>query len=148
MEPYIFWLILGVVLVVAEILTPTFFFFWFALGAFAAAGASFLSGTIVQLITFMGVSAAFVLLTRPFAKKLTKSEPRKIHIDEIIGKEAIVIETIDNKQGKGLVKVNGEIWRAYSDSDDVTIEEGQKVTILKVEGAHVVVHKIERGGES
>ncbi|MGB9789718.1 NfeD family protein [Thermotoga caldifontis] len=148
MEPYVFWLILGVVLVVAEILTPTFFFFWFALGAFAAAGVSFLSGTIVQLVTFMGVSAALVLLTRPLAKRLVKSEARKIHIDEIIGKEAIVVETIDNRQGKGLVKVNGEIWRAYSESDDTTIEEGQKVTILKVEGAHVVVRKIERGGEA
>ncbi|KAF2957441.1 hypothetical protein AS159_07130 [Thermotoga sp. Ku-13t] len=148
MEPYVFWLILGVILVVAEILTPTFFFFWFALGAFAAAGVSFLSGTIMQLVTFMGVSAALVLLTRPLAKKLTKSETRKIYIDEIIGKEAIVVETIDNKQSKGLVKVNGEIWRAYSESDDTTIEEGEKVTILKVEGAHVVVRKIERGGEA
>lgn len=148
MEPYIFWLILGVVLVVAEILTPTFFFFWFALGAFAAAGVSLFSGTILQIITFMCVSGIFVLLTRPLAKKLTKSEPRKIHIDEIIGEDAIVIETIDNKRGTGLVKVKGEIWRAYSDSDEVTIEEGQKVTILKVEGAHVVVRKIERGGEA
>lgn len=148
MEPYVFWLILGVILVVAEILTPTFFFFWFALGAFAAAGVSFLSGTIMQLVTFMGVSAVLVLLTRPLAKKLTKSETRKIHIDEIIGKEAIVVETIDNKQSKGLVKVDGEIWRAYSESGDTTIEEGQKVMILKVEGAHVVVRKIERSGEA
>lgn len=148
MEPYVFWLILGVILVVAEILTPTFFFFWFALGSFAAAGVSFVSGTLLQIITFMGVSGVLVLLTRPLAKKLTSSESRKIHIDEIIGKEAIVIETIDNKQSKGLVKVDGEIWRAYSESDEITIEEGQKVIILKVEGAHVVVRKSERGGEA
>lgn len=146
MEPYVFWLILGVILVVAEILTPTFFFFWFALGAFASAGMSFLAGTLIQILTFMLVSGVLVLLTRPLAKKITSSEPRKIHIDEIIGKEAIVVEKIDNKQSKGLVKVNGEIWRAYSEFDDVVIEEGQKVVILRVEGAHVVVRKHERGG--
>lgn len=146
MEPYVFWLILGVILVVAEILTPTFFFFWFAIGAFVSAGVSLLSGTLVQIITFMVVSGALVLLTRPLAKRIASSEPRKIHIDEIIGKEAIVVETIDNKQGKGLVKVNGEIWRAYSESDEITVEEGQKVVILRVEGAHVVVRKHERGG--
>ncbi|AEH51275.1 NfeD family protein [Pseudothermotoga thermarum] len=145
MEPFVVWLILGVLLVIGEILTPTFFLLWFAIAAFVTSAVSTMFGTLVQLLTFIAVSAILVILTRPLAKKLVKQEPRKIHIDEIIGKIATVVETIDNKAGKGLVKIQGDIWRAYSE-DDTVIEEGKKVQVLKVEGAHVVVRKVE-GGE-
>lgn len=95
-------------------------------------------------MVFILVSGLLVILTRPLTKKLTKQEPRKIHIDEIIGQIATVIETIDNKQGKGLVKINGDLWRAYS-KDEQVINEGEKVKIIKVEGSHVIVEKT--GGE-
>ncbi len=146
MEPFVVWLILGVILVVGEILTPTFFLLWFAIGAFVASAVSTTFGTLIQLLTFIAVSALLVFLTRPLAKKIAKSEPRKIHIDEIVGKAATVIETIDNKAGKGLVKIDGDVWRAYSE-DESTIEEYSKVQIVKVEGAHVVVRKLEGGDQ-
>lgn len=145
MEPYIMWLILGVVLVVAEIFMPSFFIFWFGVGAFVASGLSVVFGTVVQVTAFAVVSGLLVLLTRPFAKKISGKEPRKIHIDEIIGKTAVVTETIDNSTGKGLIRVGGDVWRALS-VDDSVVESGKKVTILKVDGTHLVVKKIE-GGE-
>ncbi len=145
MEPFVVWLIFGVILVVGEILTPTFFLLWFAIGAFVASAVSTVFGTLVQLLTFIVVSALLVILTRPLAKRIAKQEPRKIHIDEIVGKSAVVIETIDNKSGKGLVKIGGDVWRAYSE-DESLIDEGAKVQIVRIEGAHVVVKKIE-GGE-
>ncbi|RKX43554.1 MAG: NfeD family protein [Thermotogae bacterium] len=145
MEPYIVWLILGVVLVVAEIFIPSFFIFWFGVGAFVASGLSVAFGTLVQVTAFAVVSGLLVLFTRPFAKKISGKEPRKIHIDEIIGKTAVVTETIDNLAGKGLIRVGGDVWRALS-VDDSIVESGKKVTILKVDGTHLVVKKIE-GGE-
>lgn len=145
MEPFVVWLIFGVIFVIGEILTPTFFLFWFGIGAFVASAVSITFGTLVQVITFIVVSGLLVILTRPLTKKLTKEQPRKIHIDEIIGKIGSVIETIDNEQGKGLVKINGDMWRAYS-NDDSIIQEGERVKILKVEGAHVIVERL-RGGE-
>jgi membrane protein implicated in regulation of membrane protease activity len=143
-EPYLFWLILGVIFVVGEIFTPSFFLFWFGIGAFVASAVSVSFGTLAQIMVFILVSGLLVILTRPLTKKLTKQEPRKIHIDEIIGQIATVIETIDNKQGKGLVKINGDLWRAYS-KDEQVINEGEKVKIIKVEGSHVIVEKT--GGE-
>lgn len=139
------WLILGVIFIIGEILTPTFFLFWFGIGAFVASAISIAFGTLVQVASFIIVSGLLVILTRPLTKKLTKEQPRKIHIDEIIGKIGSVIETINNEQGKGLVKINGDMWRAYS-NDDSIIQEGEKVKILKVEGAHVIVEKL-KGGE-
>lgn len=145
MEPFVVWLIFGVIFTIGEILTPTFFLFWFGIGAFVASAVSIAFGTLVQVVTFITVSGLLVILTRPLTKKLTREQPRKIHIDEIIGKTAIVIETIDNENSKGLIKINGDTWRAYS-HDDSVIQEGEKVKILKVEGAHVIVEKLQ-GGE-
>jgi len=141
-SPVAFWIILGVLLMVLEIFTPTFFVFWFGLGSLAAAiVAYFYENTIFELLTFIVVSGILVLSTRKLAKKITGEEVRSINIDEIIGKEAIVIEQIDNKLGKGVVKVSGDMWRAVS-VDDVVIQSGEKVIIEKVEGAHVVVRPL------
>ncbi|MEJ5229190.1 MAG: NfeD family protein [Pseudothermotoga sp.] len=146
MEPFVVWLILGVFFVVAEIFTPTFFLLWFGIGAFVASAVSVVFGTLIQVIAFIVVSGILVILTRPLTKNLTKQEPRKIHIYEIIGKTAVVVETVDNEKGTGLVKVNGDLWRAYS-SEDAVIPEGEKVRITKVEGAHLVVEKLKGGEE-
>ncbi len=140
MEAWTFWLILGVILMVAEIFTPTFFIFWFGVGAMVAALVSLYFGVYVQVLTFGAVSMVLVLLTRRLV--LSWEPSRKIHVEEIVGKEALVIETIDNKQGTGLVKINGDVWRAFSEDDDVIVEKGEHVKILRVEGAHVVVRKL------
>ncbi len=142
MSDVIFWVILGVILCVAEILTPSFFIFWFGLGAFVAALSAIWLGTLLQILIFALSSAIFVILSRPIAKKISGEEPRKIHVDEIVGKEALVLERIDNFKGTGVVKVNGDTWRAVS-VDDSIVEEGEKVRILKVEGAHLVVERVK-----
>ncbi len=140
LSPVAFWIVFGVVLMVIEIFTPTFFIFWFGIGSLAAAVvAYFYENTLIELLTFIVVSGVLVLLTRKLAKKLTGEEVRSINVDEIIGKEAIVIERIDNIKGKGVVKVNGDMWRAVSIEDHIIINECAKVIIEKVEGAHVVV---------
>ncbi|WP_228288119.1 NfeD family protein [Thermosipho ferrireducens] len=128
---------------VLEIITPTFFIFWFGVGAIAASiVAYFLANTIWELITFVIVSGLLVFFTRPLVNKMTGEQPRKINLDEIIGKQVLVIETIDNKKGTGVVKINGDTWRAYSFKEEVVIEKGTHATAIKVEGAHLVVEPI------
>ncbi|MEN3043467.1 MAG: NfeD family protein, partial [Fervidobacterium sp.] len=134
--PVAFWIIFGVVLMVIEIFTPTFFIFWFGLGSLAAAVvAYFYENTLFELLTFVVVSGILVLSTRKLAKKISGEEVRSINVDEIVGKEAVVIEKIDNKLSKGVVKVGGDMWRAVSFDDKVTFEQGEFVVIEKVEGA-------------
>ncbi|RDI92124.1 nodulation efficiency protein D (NfeD) [Thermosipho africanus Ob7] len=130
----------------AEILTPTFFIFWFGVGALASALVAFFVGnTIWELVTFIVVSGILVILTRPLANKISGEQTRKINVDEIIGKHALVLEDINNKAGTGIIKVNGDTWRAFSNDDEIVIKKGEYVKILQVEGAHVVVEKIDQG---
>ncbi|ABQ46091.1 protein of unknown function DUF107 [Thermotoga petrophila RKU-1] len=140
MEAWVFWLVLGVILMVAEILTPTFFIFWFGVGALAASLVSLYLGVYVQIIVFAAVSIVLVFFTRRLVQNW--ESPRKIHVEEIAGKVALVIETIDNRKGTGLVKIDGDVWRAYAEDDDEVIEKGEHVKIMKVEGAHVVVKRV------
>jgi len=144
--PVAFWIVFGVILMVIEILPPTFFIFWFGLGSLAAAVvAYFHENTLLELLTFVIVSAILVLSTRRLAKKLSGEQIRSINVDDIVGKEALVIERVDNKAGTaGVVKVNGDMWRAVSFDDNITFEKGELAVIEKVEGAHVVIRQIEK----
>ncbi|APT74267.1 nodulation efficiency protein D (NfeD) [Thermosipho melanesiensis] len=145
MSPVIFWIVLGLILMALEILTPTFFIFWFGVGALASSlVAYFIGNTIWELTVFVVVSGILVILTRPIINKMTGDEPRKINVDDIVGKKALVIEEINNKKAKGLVKINGDTWRAFSKNDEI-IEKDKYVKVLKVEGAHLIV--IEEGEE-
>jgi len=136
------WIVIGVVFLILEMITPAFFYMWFGIGAFIAAISALWLDFYWQLSIFLLSSAALLALTRPLARKIQKSEsPRKIHLEEIIGKEALVIQEIDNEAGRGLVKVDGDVWRAISE-DGEKIEKGEKVVILRVEGAHVVVRRL------
>jgi membrane protein implicated in regulation of membrane protease activity len=138
----LFWIILGALMCATEIFIPTFFLFWFGLGAFAAAVTSLFVGIIVQIIVFIVVSAVLVIFTRPIALKILqrRDSPRKISIDEITGWKALVIETIDPERNKGKIKISGDIWRAVS-SDGSIIEMNEYVIIIRVEGTKVIVRK-------
>lgn len=143
LTPVAFWIILGVALMVIEIFTPTFFVFWFGLGSLAAAVVAYVwPNTLFELLTFIVVSGVLVLSTRHLAKRITGEQARSINVDEIVGKSALVIEKISNRDGTGLVKINGDLWRAMASDDSLEFEKGTKVKILKVEGAHVVVGPI------
>ena len=135
------WIVIGVVFMILEMITPAFFYMWFGIAAFITAVSAIWMDFIWQLSIFVVSSAVLLALTRPLARKISRVEPpKKIHIEDIVGKEGIVVEDIDNSRGKGLVKVDGDMWRAISEGEDI-IEKGEKVKILKVEGAHLVVKK-------
>lgn len=140
----IFWIFLGALACATEIFVPTFFLFWFGLGAFAAAITSLFFDVVVQIIVFIVVSAVLVIFTRPIALKILqrKDSPRKISIDSIIGSSAIVIETIDAEKNTGKIKVDGDVWRAITDDGSVIYIDSH-VIILKVDGTKLIVRKEE-----
>ncbi|AKI98102.1 NfeD family protein [Kosmotoga pacifica] len=137
---YVGWMIFGVVLLLIEILTPTFFFLWFSIAAF-------LSGILAmfelnlgwQVSAFAIVSTLLVIFTRPIAKKITGESPRKVYVDELKNSVGKVIQDIDSKMGTGIVKISGESWRAVSVDPDRIIKEGEEVLIERVEGTTVYV---------
>ena len=139
---YVGWMIFGLVLLVVEILTPTFFFLWFSIGAFLAGiVAMFTTNVGWQIIVFAVSSALLVLLTRPIAKKLSKGDsPKKMYIDGLVGSTGRVVVEIKPSMDRGLVRTEGEDWRASS-TDGGTIPVDTPVRVVRLEGTPIFVER-------
>lgn len=134
-----FWIALTVVLILIEAATTQLLTIWFAVGAFAAFISSFFNLNFVwQAVIFTVVSVGSLLATRPLVKKFIKAKIEPTNADRYIGKDAVVIETIDNNEATGLVKVGGNIWTARSLNDEI-IEKDALVKVEKIEGVKLMV---------
>lgn len=138
---WLIWLAVAVVLGIVEVLTLYLLAMWFAIGSLVAMILALLGATVnVQLVVALIISVVLLLYTRPIVTKFVKVDRVKTGIEQYAGKIGIVIKSIDNVRGEGLVKLGGEEWNAIS-ADDTDIKEGTKVKILEVRGAKLVVSK-------
>ncbi|SBV30770.1 Membrane protein implicated in regulation of membrane protease activity [Micromonospora krabiensis] len=146
------WIVLGVVLAVAEIFTTTLFLIMFAAGAFAAAGAAALGApTPVQALVFAAVSALTVLGVRPVIQRHRRSAleagEQPFGVEAMEGSTALVIEPVDTEHG--LVKIDGELWTARPYDATQSFVPGQRVRVIKIRGATALVWQddVSSGGE-
>ncbi len=138
------WLIAMVALLIIEAVVPGLISIWFAIGALAALLAALLHAPLwLQIVWFLVVSIATLVLTRPLAAKYVNARTQPTNADVLIGRECVVTETIDDLQGSGAVKVSGKVWTARTGKDDVRIEKGAKARILRIEGVKLIVEPIE-----
>ncbi|MBD3272971.1 NfeD family protein [Candidatus Dependentiae bacterium] len=132
------WLIIALLFLLAELTTPgLFLFIAFALGSVVASIFAFLDFSfILQCLTFLlGFAVSFFIL-----RFLVKSrDKRKIltNVYALKGKSANVIKKID-KNGKGLVKVGGEVWTAQG-FDGLSFEENEVVKVVSIKGSRLIV---------
>ena len=134
------WLALAVVFFVVELATTSIVSVWFALGALAATVAAWVAPQAMwlQLVMFLAVSALTLYFTRPvLSKYIIKKTPT--NADMLIGKQAVVVANVAPAV-PGRVKVGDLTWQAKSDSD---IPAGDMCTIVKIEGASLIVEKTE-----
>ena len=136
-----FWLLISGICLIIESFTLGFFVFWFSIGViFALITSLFTTNIIIQSTVFVITSTILLLLTKPLIKKFVKTPQTKpTNVYGIIGKEGIVIETIDSLNGTGKVKIKGELWSAIS---DYNIEKGETIKVLSVNGVKLKVEKI------
>lgn len=135
------WIALIVAFLVIEAVTVQLVTIWFTVGAIGALIANVLHTEIwVQVLVFVAVSAITLLLTRPFVKRFTEQHKVPTNADRYIGKQAVVIEPIDNIHAKGAVTVGGLEWTART-KDGSNIEKDEIVTIESIEGAKLIVKK-------
>jgi membrane protein implicated in regulation of membrane protease activity len=138
------WVVMALFFFIAEIFTAGFVLACFGVGALAAAVLAFLgTGLAWQLGAFVVVSIVAVVLSRPFAERVTGKQPEGVGVDRVLGKQAVVIEAIDPLSASGRVRVDREEWRADS-VDGSTIAEGEMVEVLGVEGTRLRVRPIPR----
>jgi len=136
---YIFWIVFIVVMLVIEASTVNLITIWFATGALAAIIAGLLGANQVwQIAVMLVVSAAALLIARPFIKKHHSTGTVATNADMLIGQTAIVTEAITNGKFAGSVTVNGKTWSATTD-DGTEIAEGAKVIIRSISGVRLIV---------
>ncbi len=142
--PAIFWLMLLVVLLVIEILTLGLTTVWFAGGSLIAFIAALCGAPIpVQAGLFLVVSFVLLFLTRPIAVKYFNKDRVRTNVENMIGKQAIVISEVDNLQGVGQVTVAGVEWSARAEQEKNIYHAGDVVTVTAVTGNKLIVTKNE-----
>lgn len=137
------WLVIIIASAVVEFVTVNLVSIWFTIGAIAALIAQMLGvSSTIQIVLFISLSIICLVVTRPLAKKYLKTNIVSTNYDRIIGKHGLVTKKID-ADTNGEVKVMSTSWMATS-IDNSTLNEGEYCEILAIEGAHLVVKKIER----
>ncbi len=144
MDMMVFWLILTIICIVVEILTVGLASIWFAGGALVACFLDMANiHVIVQVVVFLLVSFLLLVVTRPLAKKCLNINRTKTNYEGIIGKVVRVTETIDNFNNTGTALVNGQEWTARSESDNISIEQGQLAQVVNIKGVKLIVKRYE-----
>lgn len=138
-----FWLIVAGLFFVGEIFTLGFLIFWFGIGAlFAMIVSFFITNIIIQTTVFLITSTIFILATKPLVKKFVDVKKTNTNVFSIIGKKALVIKDIDPIHSSGQIKLNGEVWSAETENDEI-IKEGSEVEVLKINGVKAIVKLVD-----
>lgn len=141
MVPAVIWLVLGLLLIAAEVLAGEFVLLMLGGAALAAAGASFVvqDSPLVGGVVFALASVLLLFAVRPaLRRRLDRGVDHSVmHSRALVGSTAVVIVRVDGQGGR--VKIGGEVWSARSlDGDDV-VEPGAKVTVMDISGATALV---------
>ena len=135
------WLGIAVFLGILEAVTVALISLWFAIGALAAMIPAYFGAPLwVQILVFLVVSAVCLAFTRTFFKDVVKTKKQPTNSDRLIGSDGVVSSKIDNLQGTGKVYISGLTWSART-IDGSEAEEGDIVTVEKIEGATLYVTK-------
>ena len=141
LSPALIWAALGLVLLIAELVTMSFILCFIGLGALVVAAATWAgltAGIESQLILFSVSSLLMMLLLRKTAKKLFAG-----HGDvppDYAGQKVSVIREIP-AGGEGTVRYRGSDWIAFSEETE-PIKEGAVVEITAIEGIRAKVKTV------
>lgn len=135
-----FWLILAGILLIIEIVNTGFLIFWFSLGALVALLTSLVIDNIIfQTVVFLVTSTLLLFVTKPFVNKILPKESFiKTNSNSVEGKIGRVIIDIEPIEGKGQVKIGGEVWSAKS-ADSTYISKDTEIIVEKIEGVKAIV---------
>lgn len=135
-------IVVGVILIIAEALIPSFGIL--GIGGIAAfsLGALFMVDTDIAvyqvslpLVAAIGVGFALLIGATLRLFLNIKKRASVSGIETIVGAEGISLTDLHNT---GMVEVHGEVWNAKTDSN---IKQGEKIKVVGTQGAHLQVSK-------
>lgn len=140
---WLFWLIVAGIFFIGEMITAGFLVFWLGVGAVVALGVSFLTSNLfIQTAAFVISSIILILATKPLTDKFSKKDTVPTNVYTLKGKKGIVIEEINPTDGKGQIKVGGEVWSALCD-EDLVIPKDSEVEIVRIQGVKAYVSPLK-----
>ena len=138
-----FWLISAGVFLILEMFTMGFLVFWLSIGSLLAMLISFVTTSIIiQTTVFVISSGLLIFATKPLVKKFAEKDTTKTNVYSLVGKKAIVLETIDWQEGTGQIKCEGEVWSAKT-KEQLNIQKGTEVEIECIEGVKAFVKPLK-----
>jgi membrane protein implicated in regulation of membrane protease activity len=142
----ILWTILGIILIIAEVFTAGFVLLWFGVGALAAALMAVLGfGVAWQFAAFFIVSIALTALSRTiFVNYLSHHKTGnelKSGVDALPGQIGTVTLSSQGALQAGEVKVFGSTWTAFPEIGEEPLREGERVEVVRVQGASIYVRR-------
>ncbi|MEU6185479.1 NfeD family protein [Nocardia sp. NPDC047038] len=138
----IFWLVAGILLAAAEMLTGDLTLLMLGVAALGTAGVSAAADTsiVADAVVFAVISAVLLLGVRPIIRRRYGTPPpTPTNVDALPGKTALVLEQVAAHSGQ--VKLNGEVWTARPMDTTEVYEPGTTVYVMKIDGATAVVWK-------
>jgi membrane protein implicated in regulation of membrane protease activity len=141
MDLWAIWLVIGVLLIIAEMATLTFYLLWLAIGSLAAVLVALVMPDSIILQVLLGVIVALILtlFTKPLTKRMRSSKGFTDVIYQLVGQEGLVIGDIP-LEGLGIVKVGNETWSAQS---EVPLVKGTPIIVVQSYNTILQVQKRE-----
>ncbi len=140
-----YWAVGGLLLIMLELVIPSFFVIWFGLGALLVGGVLLVAGELslaVQLLIWALASLAMVVV---WFRVFRPSRHRTLigtAAGEVIGEVGLLVGQVEPFQ-RGKVRfqrpiLGAEEWACVADQ---TISAGERVRLVSVEGSYLKVVK-------
>lgn len=135
------WMVLGLLLLIAEMLLPTdFFVFFTGVGAMVTAlttGLGLTDGLMSQAVTFAIVSVVSLVTLRGWMRRLMHRDMPTNEVDSLVGETATAIGDIP-PHGTGRVTLRGTSWSARNASA-LPITAGAMVRVERTDSITLLV---------
>lgn len=137
----IVWFIAALVLAGLELAVGEFTLLMLAGAALAAAGVSLAGAPLWGSVVAFAVAAfALLVFLKPvMRRRLAAPKALDTSPQALVGSSAVVIEPIEAHGGQ--VRLDGSIWSARSLDPTHTFAEGERVSVINIDGATAVVWK-------
>jgi len=137
MEPTVIWLLAGFGLVIAELLTSTFYLLMLGVAAFGAAGVAYLGQSFeVQAVVASVLAAAGCYGVHVYRAKSAKHQMASIDA----GQPAKFERWVDETGGLGRVHYRGASWEAHIDGSGA-LEPGALLYVVATQGSSLRVSR-------
>jgi membrane protein implicated in regulation of membrane protease activity len=136
------WLVLGLIFVGLEVLTPGgFYVLFFGIGALVVgslAGFGWSGPIWFQWLLFSAISLLSLLCFRPHLVRATRSKERPDPIDTLEGEIALLVDDLP-PDAVGRAELRGTTWTVRN-GDQRLLARGQRCRVSRVDGLTLWIH--------